>query len=186
VLFEKGVKLSQVATIQDNEDTIIDTIRALSVKYDFVFTSGGIGPTHDDMYLMIFSVSTYESIAKAFGQKCVHHRDTVKKMEVYYAKIGKELNDERLRMALLPEKIDVYWTDDLWVPLVKIQNVYILPGVPEIYTQMLSGNIEKILEDKGTHKLVRHLVYTDLPEGDYSKRLREIAHDFKDVRCYSC
>lgn len=101
-------------------------------------------------------------------------------MKISYAKINKELNSERLRMALIPENIEAFWTPDLWVPLVKLENIYILPGIPELYQKMLNHNIDNILANKGI-KFERCLIYTDLPEGDFSEELRNIAKSHPNV-----
>lgn len=101
-------------------------------------------------------------------------------MKIWYAKINKEINSERLRMALIPENVEVFWTPDLWVPLVRLENVHILPGIPELLQKMMNHNIDEILKNTGV-KFERTFVYTDLPEGDFSFELRRIAQKYPNV-----
>ena len=125
LLYSRGVDLIRVEVCPDEPDDIAASVRSLSARVGpsgFVFTSGGIGTTHDDV--------TYESVASAFGAGLQLHPPTVELMTSHYAKLGKELNAARMRMATLPEGCRVHTTPDLWVPLCQLRNVYILPGVP--------------------------------------------------------
>jgi len=169
ILFDIGVDLVRVETIPDIESDIIETIRRISPIVDYVFTSGGIGPTHDDI--------TYEAIAKAFNRKLILHEPTVEKMRQMSTMM---INDARKRMAIIPEGSKILTTAGLWVPLVVIQNVYILPGVPSIFTKMIEYNKNHFKSERSV-KLSRKLIYTVQREGDFADPLRDIANKYPQV-----
>ncbi|MES2503673.1 MAG: molybdopterin-binding protein [Myxococcota bacterium] len=166
VLFECGVALKCVETIPDHTETIVETVRKHSATYDLVFTSGGIGPTHDDI--------TYDGVAKAFGQNLALHAETVRRYREFH---GKEPNEARKRMALLPENAEVFFNDGLWVPTVYLRPVYVLAGIPELFTQMLEG-----IRHRFTYQsFERALIYTDRLEGDIAAELEQVQQQFSDV-----
>ncbi|PSC71220.1 3 -phosphoadenosine 5 -phosphosulfate sulfotransferase (PAPS reductase) [Micractinium conductrix] len=147
---------------------ICDTVLRLKERVGpsgFVFTSGGIGPTHDDI--------TYTSIAAAFGCHLELHQPTVARMQEHYDKRGVELNEARLRMAHLPtdDGVEVLFTPGLWVPLVAIQGVYILPGIPRLFQQMIEAHAGRF---RGPAAHARTL-YTNTGEGDLAAKLGSIA-----------
>ena len=117
-----GVELERILTIPDDVDLIAKETRALSDAYDFVFTSGGIGPTHDDM--------TMESIAKAFDRRIVLNQSMFDRMERYS---DKPVNEAMKKMAMIPEGAEVLDVGGLWFPIVVVENVHIFPGIPELF-----------------------------------------------------
>lgn len=117
-----GVDLERIVTIPDVIETIAHEARALSDAYDYVFTSGGIGPTHDDL--------TMDGIALAFGRKVVVHQAMVERMERYSEK---PVNDAMRKMAMIPDGAEVLDVGGLWFPVVVVENVHILPGIPELF-----------------------------------------------------
>ncbi len=117
-----GVDLERILTIPDVVDTIAEEARAMSQAYDFVFTSGGIGPTHDDL--------TMDAIAKAFDLDIVLNQSMVDRM-VRHSKTP--VNDAMKKMALIPEGAEVLDVGGLWFPVVVVGNVYIFPGIPELF-----------------------------------------------------
>jgi FAD synthetase len=117
-----GVDLERILTIPDIIDTIANETRAMSEAYDFVFTSGGIGPTHDDL--------TMDGIAKAFDLKIVLNQSMVDRM-ARYSKTP--VNDAMKKMALIPEGAEVLDVGGLWFPVVVVSNVHIFPGIPELF-----------------------------------------------------
>lgn len=172
LLYARGVDLVRVEMIPDEKEDIISTVKRLSESVGptgFVFTSGGIGPTHDDI--------TYESIAEAFGETLAVHEETRERMTQHYAKQGKEVNDARLRMATLPTGCKVLLTPGIWVPLVKLHNIYILPGIPRLFAAMLDGCKEHF-QGPG---MVLETVETMRGEGEIADSLREIAAQYPDV-----
>jgi len=130
-----GVKVGEVRVIPDIEKTIIDTLNTLRSIYDYVFTTGGIGPTHDDI--------TAESVSKAFGLKYEIHKEAYKILEAYY-KPG-EFNEGRQKMVWMPENANLILNPTSGAPGFNVENVFCLPGVPSILKSMLGGIKNKII-----------------------------------------
>ncbi len=121
-LREMGVDLERILVIPDVVDTIAEETRRMSDAYDHVFTSGGIGPTHDDV--------TMEAVAQAFGRPLVLDDQICARIE----RTQKEpLNDAMKKMAFMPEGASVIDVSDLWFPVIVLENVYILPGIPQLF-----------------------------------------------------
>jgi molybdenum cofactor synthesis domain-containing protein len=172
IMFERGVRFERVVTIPDGVDLIADTVRELSARHDHVFTSGGIGPTHDDM--------TYAGVAKAFGRGLTVHEETLRKMEEWFEKHPErgQMNDARRRMALLPEGCDVWNAEEtLWVPLVVVENVHVLPGVPWLFERLIRAIAPRFT---GT-PLTRRTMTTQMPEADIAAALDEAQRLNPDV-----
>ncbi|MBL4818406.1 MAG: competence/damage-inducible protein A, partial [Deltaproteobacteria bacterium] len=165
-LFDSGISLCLTETIPDHIDTIAETIQRHASKFDFVFTSGGIGPTHDDL--------TYEAVAKAFNCPLKLYEDAQK----HYREItGRDLAGARLKMATLPDKAEVLWTENLWVPTVYIHPVYVLPGIPELFTAMLHSLKPRF----DFPPFERQLLYTNQPEAEIAFKLEEVQKRFPEV-----
>ena len=124
-----GVKVEEVRVIPDVEKIIIDTLNLLKSTYDYVFTTGGIGPTHDDI--------TAESVSKTFGLKYEIHKEAFKILKAYY-KPG-EFNDGRQKMCWMPENANLILNPTSGAPGFNVENVFCLPGVPSILKSMLGG-----------------------------------------------
>jgi molybdenum cofactor synthesis domain-containing protein len=121
-LREMGVDLERILVIPDVVDTIAEETRRMSDAYDHVFTSGGIGPTHDDV--------TMEAVAQAFGRSLVLDDQICARIE----RTQKEpLNDAMKKMAYMPEGASVIDVSDLWFPVIVLENVHILPGIPQLF-----------------------------------------------------
>jgi molybdenum cofactor synthesis domain-containing protein len=120
-LRQLGVEVQKISTIQDEIALIGKEVAEFSKRFDFVFTSGGVGPTHDDV--------TIEGIAHGFGLKVVVHPDIERRMR---QRLGTDLNAARLRMANVPEGATLLCSDAPFAPIVNINNVYIFPGIPKI------------------------------------------------------
>jgi len=130
-LNEVGVVLREVRVIPDDEAMIVETVNALRAGYDYVFTTGGIGPTHDDI--------TAASIARAFGRKLIRNPEALALLEAHYANTGRTLNEARLRMANTPEGASLVRNPISTAPGFRIENVFVLAGVPSIMRAMLDG-----------------------------------------------
>lgn len=166
VLFNCGVKLSLIETIPDQTNIIIQTVQRHAKEYDLVFTSGGIGATHDDI--------TYDAVAKAFGKKLELHEEALRR---YTAFRGEKPNLARQKMLTLPQGAEIIWTPDLWVPTVFLDPVYILPGIPELFTQMLEA-----LKSRFTYKAFeRALIYSQKQEGDIALDLEQVQNRFPEL-----
>ena len=137
-LNELGVKVEEVRVIPDLEDTIVSTINETRKNFKYIFTTGGIGPTHDDI--------TSKSVAKAFNVSYDYNKEAYEILEKYY-KPG-EFNDGRKKMAKMPDKASLIYNPSSGAPGFIIDNVYCLPGVPSILRSMVIGLSNRIVGGK--------------------------------------
>jgi molybdenum cofactor synthesis domain-containing protein len=163
-----GVKVGEVRVIPDIEKTIIDTLNKLRSTYDYVFTTGGIGPTHDDI--------TAESVSKAFGLKYEIHKQAYEILEAYY-KPG-EFNEGRQKMAWMPENANLILNPTSGAPGFNVENVFCLPGVPSILKSMLGGLTNRIVGGKPILSLTISLRTV---ESEIANALTKVQDDNKDV-----
>ena len=166
-LLKEGIKLEEVVVIKDDKKTIIDKVINYSQKYSYVFTTGGIGPTHDDI--------TSESISEAFNLEYEVNKDAFKILDNYYPK--GEFNESRQRMAMMPNGSELILNPMTAAPGFNIKNVYVLPGVPEIMQIMFLELIKKL--KKGKPKLVI-TINTNLYESKIAFFLKDIQNKYKD------
>ena len=160
-LNRQGIRLEEVRVVPDDQQRIADAVNALRIKYDYVLTTGGIGPTHDDI--------TVDSIAAAFGVPVVIDPEARRILEAHYETRG-GVTDARLRMARVPEGAELSPNPLSGAPGVKMQNVYILAGVPSIAANMLEA-LEGKLE--GGRPMVSVTVGAYAAESDVADLLRE-------------
>ena len=133
----QGIRLSEVRIVPDEPTRIVEAVNALRASHDYLFTTGGIGPTHDDI--------TVDAIAEAFGVPVIVHPEARRILEDYYRDRPGGLNEARLRMARVPEGAELLANPSSGAPGVRIANVYILAGVPHIAASMmeaLTGTLE--------------------------------------------
>jgi len=169
-LNEVGVRLMEARVIADVEDEIVAAVNALRAKHDYVFTTGGIGPTHDDI--------TAECVAKAFGRPLIRHPEALRRLEAHYERTGIELNEARLRMANTPEGADLIDNPVSSAPGFRVENVHVLAGVPRICQAMFDG-IKHTL--KGGDPVLARTVQCSLPEGKLAAGLKAIQDRFTQV-----
>ena len=165
-LRELGVDLERILVIPDVVDTIAEETRRFSEAYDYVFTSGGIGPTHDDV--------TMESIAKAFDQELRLDEQMCARIE----RAQKEpLNDAMKKMALMPEGANAIDVSDLWFPVIVIENVHILPGIPQLFEKKFLS-----IRDRFAGVPI-HLtrVFVTRHESDIAEDLHALLRDFSEL-----
>ena len=167
-LNELGVKLEEVRIIPDIENFIIKTVNELKKKFNYVFTTGGIGPTHDDI--------TSRSIAKAFNVSYGYHKEAYGILEKYYGK--SKFNIGRKKMAMMPIKASLILNPSSGAPGFIMDNVYCLPGVPSILKSMLGGLTNKI---KGGKKILSKTISLNTVESEIAKPLEEVQNKFKKV-----
>ena len=167
-LNELGVKLEEVRIIPDIESSIIKTINEVRKKFNYVFTTGGIGPTHDDI--------TSQSISKAFNLKYGYHKEAYSILEKYYGK--KKFNSGRKKMAKMPIKASLILNPSSGAPGFIVKNVYSLPGVPSILKSMLGGLSNKI---KGGKKILSKTIFVRTVESEIAKSLANVQRKFKTV-----
>ena len=163
-LIKAGIKLEQIITIQDNQKTIIDTVKTFHKLYTYVFTTGGIGPTHDDI--------TSESIAIAFNKKFCFHQDAFKILEDYYPK--GEFNKGRKKMAKMPASSELILNPLTACPGFRIKNVFVFPGVPEIMKKMFVNVLKNIKKGK-SKKIIT--INTNLYESLIAEKLSIIQEE---------
>ena len=163
-----GVKVSEVRVIPDIEDTIIDTVNILRKTSDYVFTTGGIGPTHDDI--------TAQSVSKAFKLKYEIHKEAFKLLEAYY-KVG-EFNEGRQKMVWMPRNANLILNPTSGAPGFNIENVFCLPGVPSILKSMLGGLQNRIV---GGKPILSHTISLRTVESEIAKSLAEVQDNNKDL-----
>jgi molybdenum cofactor synthesis domain-containing protein len=158
----QGIRLAEVRIVPDVAERIAETVNVLRAAHDYLFTTGGIGPTHDDI--------TVDAIAAAFGVPVIVHPEARAILEDYYRGRPGGLNEARLRMARVPEGAELLANPSSGAPGVRIANVYILAGVPHIAASMmeaLTGTLE------GGRPMVSVTVGARAPESEVAELLRE-------------
>ena len=163
-----GVIVQEVSVIPDIEKTIIHKVTELRKLNDYVFTTGGIGPTHDDI--------TAESISKAFNIKYEIHKEAFKILEAYY-KPG-EFNEGRQKMVWMPKEAKLILNPTSGAPGFSVENVFCLPGVPSILKSMLGGLKNRIVGGKPT---LSHTISLRTVESEIAKPLAEVQDNNKDL-----
>ena len=163
-----GVKVNEVRVVPDTEKKIIDTLNVLRAENDYVFTTGGIGPTHDDI--------TAESVAKAFGLKFEIHKEAFKILEAYY-KPG-EFNEGRQKMVWMPENAELILNPTSGAPGFSVKNVFCLPGVPSILKSMLGGLKNRIV---GGQPILSHTISLRTVESEIASSLTKVQDKNKEV-----
>jgi len=166
----KGIQLSEVRIVADVESAIVEAVNALRSRYDYVFTTGGIGPTHDDI--------TSECVAKAFGVKNVPHPEGFPLLEAFYAEKGIEFNEARQRMGHTPEGADLIKNHVSMAPGYRIGNVHVMAGVPRIMRDMLEGILPSL---KGGAVVQSRAITTDLPEGVIAEHLKKLQRSYDEA-----
>lgn len=169
-LTHAGITLTEARVISDDHDTIIATVRTLSAIYDHVFTSGGIGPTHDDI--------TAEAVAAAFDTPISIRDDARALLAAHYDARGQELNDARLRMARIPDGAALIDNPVSTAPGFTLRNVHVMAGVPSVFNAMLEGLLPQLT---GGTPLLSHSVPVNRGEGDVAGGLGDIAARYPDL-----
>ena len=163
-----GVKVSEVRVIPDDEKTIVDTLNLLRKTNNYVFTSGGIGPTHDDI--------TAESVSKAFGLKYEINKEAFKILEAYYQ--PGEFNEGRQKMVWMPENAKLILNPTSGAPGFNVENVFCLPGVPSILKSMLGGLKNRIV---GGEPILSHTISLKTVESEIANSITQIQDQNKEV-----
>ena len=163
-----GVKVNEVRVIPDIENTIIETVNHLRKINNYVFTTGGIGPTHDDI--------TAQSISKAFKLEYEIHKEAFKILEVYY-KVG-EFSEGRQKMVWMPSNANLILNPTSGAPGFNVENVFCLPGVPSILKSMLGGLKNKII---GGDPILSHTINLKTVESEIANSLTSVQDNNRDV-----
>ena len=163
-----GVKVNEVRVVPDLEKKIIDTLNILRTENDYVFTTGGIGPTHDDI--------TAQSVAKAFDLKFEIHKEAFKILEAYY-KPG-EFNEGRQKMVWMPENAELILNPTSGAPGFSVNNVFCLPGVPSILKSMLGELKNRIV---GGKPILSHTISLRTVESEIASSLTKVQDSNNEV-----
>jgi molybdenum cofactor synthesis domain-containing protein len=163
-----GIRLREVRVIPDVDEVIVETLDTCRAGYDYVFTTGGIGPTHDDI--------TSAAIARAFGRRIERNAQAVTIMEAQYER--GQLNEARLKMADMPEGAELVLNPVSGAPGFRVENVYVMAGVPGIMRAMFD---EIKNELRGGPPMLSRAVKTDLPEGAIAEGLGALQDRYADV-----
>lgn len=175
-MFEQGIRTARVLVIPDDIVTIAENVSSYSKSYDYVFTSGGVGPTHDD--------KTFEGIASAFSLPLVEHKEALDYFTKAQIKAGRGdvVSETQRKMLCFPKDCQVHFIEPLWLPLVVVKNVYIFPGVPYLFEKMIKGFAHLFQGEK----FYRQVIYTDLSESGIALALKDVqdAHPSTAIGSY--
>lgn len=170
-LTDRGIQLQEARIVADRHEQIVAAVNGLRCRYDHVFTSGGIGPTHDDI--------TAAAVADAFGVKIDVREDARSLIAERCAAYGLELNEARLRMARIPDGAVLVHNQVSAAPGFTIGNVHVLAGVPDIFRSMLAGLLVTI---PGGSPLTKRSLEVSCPEGELASALGGIADRYPDLQ----
>jgi len=162
-----GVRLRRVVMVPDELEVIANEVRTLSVTHDVVFTSGGVGPTHDDI--------TIEAVAHAFGVRAFVHPEFEALLRTQY---GPKMSEGHLRMALVPEGAELVTHEEARWPTVLMKNVWVLPGVPEAFRMKLAVVRDRV---RGASRFVTREVLTKMDEPDLKPLLDRVVASHPEV-----
>jgi molybdenum cofactor synthesis domain-containing protein len=167
-----GIDLRRAVMLPDDIDVIADEIRSLSDRHDVVFTSGGVGPTHDDV--------TLDAVARAFGVPTEIHADMERMLRSVY---GDRTTEGHLRMAIVPQGARLVSGSDVRWPTVVMRNVWVLPGVPEAFRMKLAVIREHV---RGAEPFISKSIYTKMEEAELKPLLDQVvaAHPVVEVGSY--
>jgi FAD synthetase len=166
-LRQLGVTLKRIVVIPDELDIIAETVREFHQHYDVVFTSGGVGPTHDDI--------TIEGVARALGRQVIIHPVLEGKIREYLN--GRAANAAHLKMAEVPEGAELLADDKVRFPTIKVENIYVLPGIPEILQQKFLSIKNSFTVDPYYLKII----YTDEIESTIAVHLNDTLRLYPDL-----
>ncbi len=169
-LATKGIDLKEARIVPDVQDAIVGALNALRARYDHVFTSGGIGPTHDDI--------TADAVAAAFGLP-LHVRDDARELLArHYDRSGLEFNEARMRMARIPEGAVLIDNPISAAPGFSMENVHVMAGVPNIFQAMVASLLPRLT---GGRPLLSQTLRIERGEGSVAKPLAALAAEFDDL-----
>ena len=166
-----GIDLTEVRVVSDEMDAIVEAVNALRAKYTYVFTSGGIGPTHDDI--------TADAVSRAFGVALPINPQARAMLEARWKESGTEVNEARLRMARIPDGADLIVNSVSAAPGFRIGNVHVMAGVPVIMRAMLEALAPTL---KGGRKVASVSVKSAVGEGTLGGPLGALQAEFPDVK----
>ena len=165
-----GIDLKEVRVVSDDADAIVSAVQSLSATYDNVFTSGGIGPTHDDI--------TADCVAKAFGAAIDVRDDARALLQAHYDRNGQELNEARLRMARIPDGATLIDNPVSTAPGFTLENVHVMAGVPRVFTAMVASILSTLTTGEPLQSRSLRVIRG---EGDIAGPLGNFAEKYSDL-----
>jgi len=165
-----GIQMREARVVADIEEEVVDAVNTLRAKYDYVFTTGGIGPTHDDI--------TSACVAKAFGQKLIRHPEAERILRERMSQMGVEVTEARLKMAETPEFAELVDNPVSGAPGFRVENVYVMAGIPRIMQAMFEGVKGQL---KGGVTLQSVTVGSYVPEGAIATELGLLQDAYPDL-----
>jgi molybdenum cofactor synthesis domain-containing protein len=170
-----GIDLKEVRIVSDEEEAIVEALNALRSRNDYVFTSGGIGPTHDDI--------TADAVSKAFGVPCIHDPDAMRLLGEMYERRGVEFTEARQRMARMPEGATHIANPVSTAPGFVIGNVYVMAGVPQVFQAMVDNVLPTL---RSGVKMLSRAIPCPYGEGDIGTLLSAVqkAHPQTSIGSY--
>jgi len=169
-LGEVGITLVEVRIIADDQEMIVNTIQELSNKYTYVFTTGGIGPTHDDI--------TAASIAAAFNLPYIRSEEIFNIIKKHYDNLGEELNPSREKMAYIPESSELIYNDATMIPGFVTKNVFSMAGIPDIMKAMLKSALPML---KKGMVVKSRAIEVMIGESKIADRFEALQQEYKNV-----
>jgi molybdenum cofactor synthesis domain-containing protein len=169
-LTRHGIRLTEVRVVADDHACIVDAVNALRAGYDHLFTSGGIGPTHDDI--------TADAIAVAYGVPITHRADAMALLQAHYDRAGLEFNEARQRMARIPDGATLIENPVSTAPGFTLGNVHVMAGVPRIFEAMVASVIPTLT---GGDPLLSQSLRVNRGEGEVAARFGALAAEFPDL-----
>ncbi len=169
-LTKHGIDLTEVRVVSDNAPAIVAAVKQLSDANEHVFTSGGIGPTHDDI--------TADCIAEAFGKHIDVRADAAALLQAHYDNAGQEFNDARKRMARIPDDATLIDNPVSVAPGFRLENVYVMAGVPSVFQAMAASVLPTLT---GGAPLLSQTLRIERGEGDIAGPLAKLAEEFSDL-----
>lgn len=167
---ELGIYLEEVRIIPDNKQRIIDGVKEFSSKYDYVFTTGGIGPTHDDI--------TAESIAMAFNREIEMNLEALENIKRGYVQMGREMPKEAEKMAIMPIGVKLIDNKVTSAPGFQIENVFVMAGIPTIMQSMFMWVLPKL---KGGKPLISRQISILTGESRVATRLKQLQGTYPEI-----
>ncbi len=169
-LGERGIRVMEARVVPDIEDEIVAAVNTLRARFDYVFTSGGIGPTHDDI--------TADSIAAAFGVSIGHHPEAMARLQAHYDASDIEFNDARKRMARIPDTATLIDNPVSKAPGFQIGNVFVMAGIPSVMQAMITGIEDRLV---GGARMLACSVAGQIAEGVVAEPLGVLQEKYPQV-----
>lgn len=167
---EAGIHLEEVRIIPDIKDVIINTSREFSSRFNYVFTTGGIGPTHDDI--------TADAISEAFNRKCIINHKALKSIKEGYKKMKREMPKVAEKMAMMPEGAGLIENEVTSAPGFYIENIYVMAGIPEIMKSMFTSLLPGLSKGK---PVISKQISILIGESRIANRLNDLQHRYPDI-----